>query len=101
MRSIIKAAEWTLGPETEEGAPEAIYSAVCMACGAEAKPTDNEPLPVEVWAIKHTGLNPTHRQYKAMVETYWRVTPAEGNPYREIDGQEATQGALGASLQDQ
>jgi hypothetical protein len=90
-RSIIKAAEWTLGPETGEGAPQAIYSAVCMACGAEAQPTDNERLPVEVWTIKHTGLNPTHRQFKAMTETYWSVTPAEGNPYRESD---AAQGAM-------
>jgi hypothetical protein len=85
IRSIIKAAEWTLGPETDEGAPQAIYSAVCMECGAEAQPTDNEGLPVEAWVLKHTGLNPTHRQYKAMTETYWSVTPAEGNPYREHD----------------
>jgi hypothetical protein len=55
---------------------------LCIACGAEAEPTDNEPLPVEVWALKHTGLNPTHREYKATVETYWRVAP-EDNPYRE------------------
>lgn len=86
-RSVIKATEWTLGTETAEGAPRGVYSAVCITCGAEARPTDNEPSPVEVWALKHTGLNPTHRQYKAMVETYWRVTPAEGNPYRGSDAQ--------------
>ncbi|MFC5244683.1 hypothetical protein [Streptomyces atrovirens] len=40
---------------------------------------------MEIWALKHTDLNPAHRQYKAMVETYWRVTPAEGNPYQELD----------------
>ncbi len=87
-RSIIKAAEWTLGPETGEGAPQGIYSAECLMCGAQARPTDNERLPVEVWALKHTGLHPTHRQYQATAETFWRVTPAEGNPYRES----ATQG---------
>ncbi|WP_406414844.1 hypothetical protein [Streptomyces sp. NBC_01614] len=85
-RSVIKAAEWTLGAETGDGAPQAIYSAVCMACGVEAPASDNDPAPVEVWALKHTGLNPGHRQYKAMVETYWRVAPAEGNLYRESDG---------------
>ncbi|MEU7054803.1 hypothetical protein [Streptomyces sp. NPDC046197] len=88
-RSIIKDAEWTLGPVTAEGAPLAIYSAVCMECRAEAKPTDSEPLPVEVWALKHTGLNPVHRQFKSMVETYWRMTPAENNPYRENGDQGA------------
>ncbi|NGO48299.1 DUF7848 domain-containing protein [Streptomyces ureilyticus] len=84
-RSIIRAAEWTLGAETAEGAPQGIYSAECLACGAQAQPTDNERLPVEVWALKHTGLNPTHRQYKAMAETFWRVTPTGDNPYREHD----------------
>ncbi|WKX13017.1 hypothetical protein [Streptomyces sp. NL15-2K] len=84
-RSIIKAAEWTLGPETGEGAPQAIYSAGCMECGEESLASDNDRAPVEIWALKHTGRNPSHRQYNAMIETYWRVTPAEGNPYRESD----------------
>lgn len=88
-RSIIKAAEWTLGPESGEGAPEGIYSAACITCGAQAQPTDNERLPVEVWALKHTGLNPTHRQYKAVAETFWCVTPTGDNPYRESDAQGA------------
>lgn len=88
-RSTIKAAEWALGPETGEGAPQAIYSALCMMCGAEAPASDDFPEPVEVWALKHTGLNPAHRQYKAMVETYWRVTPTEGNPYRGLGAQGA------------
>lgn len=88
-RSIIRAAQWTLGAETAEGAPQGIYSAECMTCGAHAQPTDNVRLPVEVWALKHTGLNPTHRQYKATAETFWRVTPTGDNPYRERDDQGA------------
>ena len=39
-RSIIKAAEWTLGPETAEGGPRGLYSAECLTCGAQAQPTD-------------------------------------------------------------
>ncbi|MGW3949647.1 DUF7848 domain-containing protein [Streptomyces sp. NPDC004752] len=89
MRSLIKAAEWTLGLETGEGAPRGIYAAECLTCGAQAPPTDNECLPVEVWALKHTGLNPTHRQFKATTETFWRVTPADGNPYRKSNAQGA------------
>ncbi|MFI5568965.1 hypothetical protein ACIA6T_16760 [Streptomyces sp. NPDC051740] len=88
-RSIVKAAEWALGTEVGEGDPQAVYSALCMTCGAEAPASDDSPEHVEIWALKHTGLNPAHRQYKAMVETYWRVTPAEGNPYRELDAQGA------------
>ena len=60
-RSIIKAAAWALGPEAGEGAPQAVYSALCMACGAEAPASDDSPEPVEIWALKHTGLNPNHR----------------------------------------
>jgi hypothetical protein len=86
-RSIIKAAEWALGAETGEGSPEAIFSAACLACGAESQPTDNDRLPVEIWALKHTGSNPTHRQFKASAETFWRVTPTGDNPYREVDAQ--------------
>jgi hypothetical protein len=86
-RSIIKAAEWTLGPETSAGAPAGIYSAECLSCGSQAQPTDDERLPVEVWALKHTGLNTTHRQFKATLETFWCVTPTGDNPYRENDVQ--------------
>jgi hypothetical protein len=86
-RSIIRAAAWTLGPETGEGAPTGIYSAECLTRGAQAQPTDNECLLVEVWTLKHTGLDPTHRQFKATAETFWRVTPADGNPYRESNAE--------------
>ncbi len=33
-------------------------------------------------ALKHTGLHPTHRQYKATVETFWHMTTAGDNPLR-------------------
>ncbi|WP_431044803.1 hypothetical protein ACQUSR_24695 [Streptomyces sp. P1-3] len=88
-RSIMRAADWALGPETGEGAPEAIFSAVCVSCGEASDASDNSRVPVEVWALKHTGRNPGHRQFKATAETFWRVTPAPGNPYREIDAQGA------------
>ncbi|GHH82254.1 DUF7848 domain-containing protein [Streptomyces capitiformicae] len=88
-RWIIKAAEWTLTPETDEGTPQGIYSAVCLTCGSESPASDGERLPVEVWVLKHTGLNPRHRQFKAGAETFWRVTPAEGNPHRETDTRSA------------
>ncbi|MFK0285018.1 hypothetical protein ACIQVL_31760 [Streptomyces sp. NPDC090499] len=93
MRALITAAEWTLGAETAEGAPSGIYSAECLTCGAQTQPTGDERLPVEIWALKHTGLNPMHRQFKAVAETFWRVTPAYGNPYA---GRGPAQGAPSA-----
>ncbi|MCX4905449.1 hypothetical protein [Streptomyces sp. NBC_00878] len=87
-RSIIKAAAWTLGADTDDDTPEGVYSVVCSSCGAEPAVTENERLPVEVWALKHTGLNPDHRRFKVKAETFWCVTPAEGNPYGEKDAQD-------------
>ncbi|WP_158674717.1 hypothetical protein [Streptomyces hoynatensis] len=46
---------------------------------------NNEPQPVEMWTLRHTGLNPTHRQFKLTTEWLWRVCPAPGNPYFELE----------------
>ncbi|MFE4991446.1 hypothetical protein ACFRH4_08850 [Streptomyces mirabilis] len=86
MRAVIKAAEWMLGPETAEGAPQnPMYEAECTSCMEQSGCTEGERLPAEVWALKHTGANPTHRTYRAIITSFWRVEPAEGNPYRELE----------------
>ncbi|WP_266503532.1 hypothetical protein [Streptomyces sp. NBC_00878] len=46
-------------------------------------------MPIEIWALKHTGLNPDHRRFKATAQTFWHVTPAENNPYHEKGPQSA------------
>ncbi|WP_456318736.1 DUF7848 domain-containing protein [Actinacidiphila soli] len=84
VRAVIKAAEWTLSEETAEGAPRGIFGVLCIACGVESPCVDDDRLPVEVWAIKHTGLNPMHRQYQPKILGFWRVDPAPGNPYLEV-----------------
>ncbi|WTB90846.1 hypothetical protein OIE99_22705 [Streptomyces cellulosae] len=78
MKAIIKAAEWALGPETADGAPKYPLH--------EAE-SEGERLSVEVWALKHTGSHPQHRTYRAIITSFWRVEPAEGNPYRELEAQ--------------
>ncbi|CAL9458068.1 hypothetical protein SUDANB15_02560 [Streptomyces sp. enrichment culture] len=88
MRAIIKAAEWTLGPETAEGAPkEPMYEAECTSCGEQSGATESDRLPAEVWALKHTGSHPTHRTYRATITSFWRIEPTESNPYRELEAQ--------------
>jgi hypothetical protein len=82
-RLIIKAAEWTLSAGGGEGAPEAIFVVECMSCHAESAPVDNDRLEVEMWALRHTGGNPSHRLFKLRTESYWRTDPAPGNPYHE------------------
>ena len=82
-RVIIKSAHWALRAGGGEGAPEAIFIVECMTCHEECDPVDNDRLEVELWALKHTGSNPSHRLFKLRTESYWRTVPAPGNPYRE------------------
>ncbi|UCM89271.1 DUF7848 domain-containing protein [Streptomyces marincola] len=85
-RAVIKAAEWTLAEETAEGSPRAIFRVECVTCGAESEMVDNEPQPVEMWALQHTGRNITHRQFRLTTQWFWHVFPAPGNPLYELEG---------------
>jgi hypothetical protein len=84
VRAVIKAAEWTLSEERGEGAPRGIFSVLCVACGVESPAVDDDRLAVEVWALRHTGLNPGHRQFQLRALGFWRVDPAPGNPYWSV-----------------
>lgn len=88
-RAVIKAAPWTLAEDTSEGATRGIFRMECLACGATSGHVDNVSEPVEMWALKHTGLNVTHRQFKLFTEWFLRASPAPGNPLYEMEaGQE-------------
>ncbi|MFD4142841.1 hypothetical protein [Streptomyces sp. NPDC058572] len=79
--TVIKAADWTLGVDTSEGAPNApLHEAQCTTCGEASGATEGRRLPAEVWALKHTGQRPGHRSFRATQTSFWRTTPAPGNP---------------------
>ncbi|MBT2511771.1 hypothetical protein J7I98_39620 [Streptomyces sp. ISL-98] len=81
VKAIIRAAEWHLGADTEDGAPQQpLHDVECTTCGESPECVVGKRLPAEVWALKHTGLNPEHRGYRAVQTSFWRVTPAPGNP---------------------
>ncbi|MBT2401466.1 hypothetical protein [Streptomyces sp. ISL-100] len=87
VKAIIRAADWTLGADTEEGAPQApLHEVECTTCEESSGCFTGERLSVEIWALKHTGLNPTHRSFRAVQTSFWRATPAPTNPMRERQG---------------
>ncbi|SFD41183.1 hypothetical protein SAMN05421773_114171, partial [Streptomyces aidingensis] len=43
---------------------------------------------MEVWALKHTGLNPSHRRFTLHTAQPWLVSPAPGNPYYDREAVE-------------
>ncbi|MFE7029429.1 hypothetical protein ACFU9Y_03900 [Streptomyces sp. NPDC057621] len=86
MKSILQAAEWTLATDTVDGQPKpTLYEAWCLTCKESSDVTEGERLPAEIWALKHTGLRPQHRTFAAIITTTWRVSPAEGNPFHEME----------------
>jgi hypothetical protein len=71
---ILKGSDLMLSAERAEGAPEAIYGAECLMCEAESGLVDNDPKPVEVWALEHArrfGLS--HGQFLVTTQKHWRV----------------------------
>ncbi|SFC84621.1 hypothetical protein SAMN05421773_106255, partial [Streptomyces aidingensis] len=40
------------------------------------------------WALKHTGLNPSHRRFTLHTAQPWLVSPAPGNPYYDREAVE-------------
>jgi hypothetical protein len=85
-RTIIRAIDWHLGPDISEGAPQQpMYEPQRTTCDETSGATEGERLPAEVWALKHTGERPKHRSFRATAISFWRVTPAPGNPYADAE----------------
>lgn len=79
--TVIRPAEWTLTADPSEGTPHGVFQVMCPSRGLASMRVEDEQLPVEVWALKHTGPHPTHRRFRLVTESYWPVTPASGNPH--------------------
>ncbi|MFD3486278.1 hypothetical protein [Streptomyces sp. NPDC058665] len=82
MNRVIRLAEWTLGVDTEPGASGPVHEIECTTCG-ESSDAPEGRTSSEEWALNHTGRNPDHRGYRGITTTFFRVTPAPGNPYAE------------------
>ncbi|WP_328667590.1 hypothetical protein OG905_11220 [Streptomyces sp. NBC_00322] len=72
-RSIIRSADWHLGPETAPEAPGIIFEATCTTCGEASGATNDDRLPAEIWALKHAGRT-GHTGFAEDVRRFWRAT---------------------------
>lgn len=75
---IIRRAEWSIGPDREEGASPPIRVTECTTCGEASPPSEEQPAG-DRWAIAHAGST-AHRGYREIVTVFLRVAPAPGNP---------------------
>jgi hypothetical protein len=73
---ILKGAELMLCAERAKDAPDAVYGAECLTCREQSAWFEDDPKPVQVWALDHTerqGL--THNQFSVTALNHWRVDP--------------------------
>ncbi|WP_456112187.1 DUF7848 domain-containing protein [Streptomyces specialis] len=75
--AVIRGAEWVVSAERAECAPDGLYGARCLRCGAGSPLSDNDPKPVGMWALDHTRwLGLEHSQFVVTSQRHWRVDPA-------------------------
>ncbi|MFJ2094738.1 hypothetical protein ACIOEW_36620 [Streptomyces sp. NPDC087901] len=79
VRSVIRLADWAIGPDRTPGASAPVYEVECTTC-LETSDAYEGPTSPEDWALAHAGRNPSHRSYRAIITSFLRVTPAPGNP---------------------
>lgn len=74
--------------------PEAIYGVECLTCGEESGLVDDDPKPVEVWALEHARHNGlSHGRFLVTTQKHWRFDPlhavaARPPGVREFRGQQ-------------
>ncbi|MFF3326096.1 hypothetical protein [Streptomyces sp. NPDC002889] len=77
-RTVIKLADWTIGPDREEGASPPIRQVECTTCGWQSQPSVRQ-LDTDTQALAHAGRT-SHPSYREITTAFLRVVPADGNP---------------------
>lgn len=91
-RSVLRYVDWTISPDTSEGAPSIIFEMECTSCSTVDAPDDagsrspasEDFAEVQAWALRHSGRHPTHRGFREIVHRFWRTHPGNrsGYPHR-------------------
>ncbi|MFE1957117.1 hypothetical protein [Streptomyces sp. NPDC059479] len=80
IRTVIRSVAWTVRTDTTPDAPaQPLYEAECTTCGEMSGAEEGSRVGPEMWALIHTGKNPSHRSYKGAETTFWRVFPSDGS----------------------
>ncbi|GHB60619.1 hypothetical protein GCM10010347_33340 [Streptomyces cirratus] len=72
-RSVIRFANWTMGPETAPEAPKRVHELQCTTCLAASSANEDFETARD-WAFHHVGRNPSHQGYRETVTRFWRMT---------------------------
>jgi hypothetical protein len=73
VHTVIRRADWMIGPETAPEAPAIIYEMQCLGCD-EVSQASEEFEEVRGWAFAHVGRNPTHTGFREIIHRFWRAT---------------------------
>ncbi|MDF3291150.1 DUF7848 domain-containing protein [Streptomyces silvisoli] len=71
--TVIRRADWMIGPETAPEAPRIVFEMECMRCD-EASQASEEFEDVRDWAFQHVGRNPSHTGFREIIHRFWRAT---------------------------
>ena len=71
--TVIRYADWMIGPETAPEAPRIVYEMQCLGC-EEVSEASEEFEEVRTWAFRHVGRHPSHTGYREIVHRFWRAT---------------------------
>jgi RimJ/RimL family protein N-acetyltransferase len=73
---VLRFETWTISRHTEPDAEPTTHAIQCAACGEKSLVFD-ELAPAQLWALKHAGLNPTHRAYREIIARPWQARPTD------------------------
>ncbi|MEU8541980.1 hypothetical protein AB0C52_18655 [Streptomyces sp. NPDC048717] len=71
-KTIIKPMLWSLIPDREPDAEPMTHAIRCAVCGDGSEGGGSWEAP-QIWALEHSGRNPSHHTYREIVERPWRT----------------------------
>jgi hypothetical protein len=73
-RAIYGFTTWTIAVDAGPDAEAITHAIQCAACGEQSLVFE-EIGSAQLWALRHSGLNPAHRGYREIITRPWRALP--------------------------